>query len=678
MTIHSYYREKMEEVVADRRRRLDAVRTREQALRYVSEVKGKISGCFSPFPDKTPLNAKITGTVEREGIRMEKVIFESRPGFPVTGVLYLPASPADALPAVLGLCGHSKNGKAEPNYQAFCQGLALKGFVVFIIDPISQGERVQYLDTERGQGVDWCCEEHNMLGKQLGLCGDFFGDWLVWDGIRALDYLLERPEVDPSRVGVTGNSGGGTMSTYLHLLDDRPKMTAISCFITSYWHNYNNELPADAEQIPPGILARGCDMADFLIARAPKPVMILGQKNDFFDPRGTREAYEEVRRIYALLGAEEAVRLFIGPDDHGYTQANRQAMYGFFAEHAAVEGGALEPKEVEPLPDAQVWCTKEGQAFRMPGTRKVVEFIQERAETLRAERVTPTAETLIPWLATRLDIPDVVAAPPLRTPKRRVIRDPDNPEILRMVSRFALATEPDVESRLLLIDRKAWYHIPEEKTGLLYVAHLDALDEIKDGLPELHAEGRIFGLDVRGIGEVRPTTCVNIKDYFTPYDTDYFYASTGTMLDSLYLGGKIRDVLAAVALLKESGYESLQLAGRGIGSLVVALAALFCPFVSLIRLLNAPVSYQHGMLAKGLTRWPLSHMVPGALEMFDLPDVYRILAERDFSIINPWDHMFCPLSPEQLAQEASACGLPGSLFAFASPERTGRPMEVVR
>ncbi|MFA7230435.1 MAG: acetylxylan esterase [Victivallaceae bacterium] len=666
--MQQYYDKKVEAAVARRQQRLDAVQTREQALQYIVEVKQKLSKCFGAFPEKTPLNARITGTIELENIRLEKVIFESRPGFPVTGILYLPKNISGKLPAVLGVCGHSDNGKASAAYQSFCQSLALKNFVVFMFDPISQGERVQYLDIDSSQGVRGCCQEHNMMGKQLQLCGEFFGDWRAWDGIRALDYLLSRPEVDSSRVGITGNSGGGTLTTYLNFLDDRPTMAAPGCFITTYQRNYQNELPTDAEQIPPGILAQGCEMADFIIARAPRPMVILGQKNDFFDVRGAQKAYEDAHRIYSLLGAEENIKLSIGPDNHGYSLVNRQTMYSFFTGHAGIAVDAIEPEATKPLSDQELMCTPEGQVCRLAGTRKVVDFIQDKAERLRTERVAPSADSLKQWLNARLNIPEFSRVPEYRTLRGRVFTGENNPDKLNVVNRFAIATEPGIDSCLKFIADSAWFHIPVEEKAVLYVSHLCALSELKSGLQELNADCRIFGLDVRGVGESQPTTCGNYEDYFAPYDFDYFYATTGIMLEDLYLGGKVRDVLAAVALLKAKGYKHIQLAGKGIGSLVAAFAAVICPDINQIRLLNAPISYQHSMIAKGITRWPLSHMIPDSLKTFDLPDVYRILAERDFGIINPWNNTFIPLSAEQIKAEAAICGLPESMFKLIPTE----------
>ena len=252
----------MQEYLVQRVRRLDTMRqhrlqsidSREAAIEYRDEVRRKIRQCFGSEPPRTPLNARTTRSLERNGYTIENVIFESRPGFPVTANLYLPSDRSRPRPAVVGTCGHSDNGKALPAYQAFAQGLVRRGYVVLLYDPIGQGERLQYVDAhgqpQHGIGV----REHLHAGNQQLLVGQFFGAWRAWDGIRALDYLATRPEVNPQHIGITGNSGGGTMTTWLWGLDERWAMAAPSCFVTSFLRNAENELPADIEQSPPHAL----------------------------------------------------------------------------------------------------------------------------------------------------------------------------------------------------------------------------------------------------------------------------------------------------------------------------------------------------------------------------------------------------------------------------------------
>ncbi|MBL8826320.1 MAG: prolyl oligopeptidase family serine peptidase, partial [Planctomycetaceae bacterium] len=320
-----------------------ALKTKADAETYVKSVRAKIQSCFGPWPEKTPLNAKIMGVVERDQYRIEKVMFESRPGFYVTSNLYLPKNRKGPLPGVVGSCGHSANGKAGDTYQSFAQSLAKLGYVVLIFDPIGQGERLQYVDENlkprRGLGTG----EHLYAGNQQFLVGEFFGSWRAWDGIRALDYLLTREEVDPQHVGITGNSGGGTMTTWLCGVDQRWTMAAPGCFVTTFRRNCENELPADTEQCPPRVLSLGLDHADFLAALAPKPVIILAKELDYFDVRGSQEAYERLKHLYTLLGAPDNVALHVGPTGHGYSVENREAMYRWFNRATGNGASSTEP-----------------------------------------------------------------------------------------------------------------------------------------------------------------------------------------------------------------------------------------------------------------------------------------------------------------------------------------------
>ncbi|NDD99963.1 hypothetical protein EB008_06735, partial [bacterium] len=335
---------------------ISKLKSKEDAQQYVLSVRKKIQTCFGSFPAKTPLNARVTGKVERDAYTIEKVLFESRPNFLVSANLYLPKGKKYPLPGVVGSCGHSLNGKAADAYQAFCQGLATMGYVVLIFDPIGQGERVQYGHVEQSKRPRIGVGEHLHGGNQQLLVGEFFGTWRAWDGIRALDYLLTRPEVDPNKVGVTGNSGGGTMTTWLCGVEQRWSMAAPACFVTTFRRNFENELPADSEQCPPRALALNLDHADFLAALAPKPIVILAKEKDFFDVRGSEEAYEKLKKLYSLLGAPENIKLCTGPTEHGYSIENRESMYQWFNGITKTSDLQKEPKVVVEK-DETLWCT---------------------------------------------------------------------------------------------------------------------------------------------------------------------------------------------------------------------------------------------------------------------------------------------------------------------------------
>ena len=362
--VHEFFVKQVREAERESLAKKNALKTKADAEKYVKDVRERIKLSFGKLPKRTPLKPRITGVLKRDGYNVEKLIFESRPGFLVTANLYVPTRRAGSVsarsPAVVGTCGHSSNGKAAGAYQSFSQGLAKQGYVVLIYDPIGQGERSQYVDDHLKDEIRVGTRQHLHAGNQQFLVGEFLGTWRAWDGIRALDYLRTRKEVDPKRIGVTGNSGGGTMTTWLCGVEQRWSMAAPSCFVTTFRRNMENELPADTEQCPPRALALGLDHDDFIAAMAPKPVILLAKEKDFFDVRGSEEAYARLKRLYKLLGHEENIALFTGPTAHGYSQENREAMYRWFNKATGVSKAKKEPA-LKLEKDEDLWCTPKGQ-----------------------------------------------------------------------------------------------------------------------------------------------------------------------------------------------------------------------------------------------------------------------------------------------------------------------------
>jgi dienelactone hydrolase len=601
-----------------------ALKTKADAEAYVQSVRQKIRASFGPFPEKTPLNARVTGTLERKDYKIEKVIFDSRPGFPVTANLYVPTGKKGPLPGVVGSCGHSNNGKAADAYQAFCQGLVKLGYVVLIFDPIGQGERLQYPDEKLHSKVGVGVSEHLLAGNQQFLVGEFFGAWRAWDGIRALDYLLSRPEVDPKHVGITGNSGGGTMTTWLAGVESRWTMAAPSCFVTTFRRNLENELPADTEQCPPRALALGLDHADFLAALAPKPVIILAKEKDFFDVRGSQEAYARLKHLYRLLGAEENVALFVGPTAHGYTQENREAMYRWFNK---ATGGADVAKEPDIVieKDESLWCTPEGQVTKL-NAKSVFAFTQEKSKALAKKRAPRAGESLRKAVAEGLRLPKSEGVPDFRILRGVAGRKYPTPS----ASLYAVETEPGVQALVYRLTEKRHDSRPERgaKRAILYVAHHSSDAELRDEpfvaeLRKAEPEAACYACDVRGIGESRPDTC-GADSFLRPYGADYFCAIHALMLDRPYVGQKTHDVLRVLAWLKSFGHEEVHLAGMGWGTLPATFAALLSAGVVQVTLKGAPASYAEIAETEKYTL-PLSAFVPGVLEKWDLPDCYRAL-----------------------------------------------------
>ena len=204
-----------------------------------------------PLPAKTPLNALITKTITKDKYIVEHIIFESQPGFYVTSSLFIPAGlkKGARVPAVIYCSGHTAEGYRSEVYQHVILNLVSKGFIVFAFDPVGQGERLEYYDTKTGKSViGGPTMEHSYPGAQAFIAGSSQALYMIWDGIRAVDYLVTRKEVDPARIGITGRSGGGTQSAYIAAMDDRIYAAAPENYITNYARLLQSIGPQDAEQ----------------------------------------------------------------------------------------------------------------------------------------------------------------------------------------------------------------------------------------------------------------------------------------------------------------------------------------------------------------------------------------------------------------------------------------------
>ncbi len=613
-----------------------ALRTQSDAEAYVASVRERIRQCFGPFPEKTPLNARVTATVERDAYRIENIIFESRPGFPVTGNLYLPKGRDRPSPGVIGVCGHSLNGKAAEPYQAFAQGLARLGYVVFIFDPLGQGERFQYLGEGLKSRYGGGTSEHNQAGNQLLLTGEFIGSWFVWDGIRALDYLLTRPEVDPAHLGITGNSGGGTQTTWLCGVEPRFTMAAPACFVTTFRRNAENELPADAEQCPPNVMALDLDHSDFLAAMAPRPTLILAKELDYFDARGSEEAAARLRHLHELFGNPDTAALHIGPTYHGYSQENREAMYRFFNGATGVSDARTEPELVIEKDEA-LWATPAGQLGTSGDARTVFSFCRETSQELATSRGTVEGGSLTSAARELLRLPDADG-----TPDYRILRSIGSRQYsAKGYCTYAVETEPGIHALVTRLHDDALMSRPPRgaERAVLYVSHRSADADLRNEplvreLLEAEPDSAFYAMDVRGTGESQPDICGK-GQFARPYGSDYFLAAQSAMVGRPYLGQKVHDVIRVLTWLKNQGHGEIHIAGRGWGALSAAFAALLDPDVSEVTLKQALASYATVAETEDY-RWPYAQLLPDVLRHFDLPDVYRALETRGLRQIEPW------------------------------------------
>lgn len=353
-------------------------------------IRKSFRECVGGIPETGALlHAQITGTISCNGYRIEKVIYQSRPHVYVTANLYVPNQVKAPSAAVLFLCGHWEEGKHAAEYQMVCQQLVDAGLIVLAQDPVGQGERLSYYDPASGKTMVSCCtEEHDYAGFQSMMLGQSIARYFVHDAMRGIDYLCSRPEVDPTRIGVTGNSGGGTQTSLMMLADPRIAAAAPATFVMNRYFYQISGQAQDREQIWHGFTAKGLDHEDILLAAAPKPVLVLAVEHDFFPLESTTRTVERCRRVWKLMGKEENLDFFYDDSDHHYTPLMAQKAAQFFSKHLL--GREYIPCSFEKLqarPKEDMFCTPHGQIRTdIPDGRFIFEENQETLAGLEEAR----------------------------------------------------------------------------------------------------------------------------------------------------------------------------------------------------------------------------------------------------------------------------------------------------
>ena len=633
---------------------LDARKSEVAKISSMADVEGRrrlmrerMVKALGGFPQRTHLNARVVGAVDGDGYRIEKVVFESQPKFFVTANLYLPKQGKPPYPAVLYPLGHESGSKAHATWQQMLVSLAKKGFVALAWDPIGQGERVQLFDEDfSGSKAIQSTTEHTITGVQCLLTGQNLARYTIWDGMRALDYLLSRPEVDAKRVACTGNSGGGTHTAYLSALDDRIGVAAPSCYITSWRRLLRTIGPQDAEQCLPPWIADGLDHPDFIYGMAPKPYLILSAMRDFFSIQGARESYEEARRVYAAIGAEGKIRMVEADDGHGYSKPRRMAAYDWFAKWLkGSEDSAPEP-QAQIRNEEDLWCTPTGQVATSLGGETVFSMNRARAAQIRSVRRKPSAEEVRSRLAFTHPGGDL---------KLRGYGVIDRGT--HRIERLTYESEPGIVVPSLLF-------IPKAATGkaqaAIYVdgrgksaAQADIEDLVKGGLV-------VLAIDARGFGETRVVSRGSGSDW-SRYFGDWDSAMTGLLIGRPLVGMRALDVVRGVDLLAarpEVDAGRIAGFGRDAGGIPLLHAAALDPRIRKVAVEGSLVSYE-SVTNRRMNRGVVEQVIRGVLESYDLPELAASLAPRPVWVVNATDPMGQPLTTAQAEKEyAAAKGAP--------------------
>jgi hypothetical protein len=591
------------------------------------EIRQTLQEILGTFPDRTPLNPQITRTIQRDGYHIEHIIFESQPEFYVTSSLYIPDDLSEPAPAILYVSGHTQDGYRAETYQHKILNLVHKGFIVFAIDPVGQGERLEYVDPETGSSVvGGPTREHSYAGVQAFLTGQSLAGVMTWDGIRAVDYLLTRDEVDPERIGITGRSGGGTQTAYIAAMDDRIYAAAPEAYITNFTRLLQSIGPQDAEQNLPGGIRHGIDHADFLTIRAPKPLLIIATTEDFFSIQGMRESAAEIKSIYEAYGSAEYFDVSEDNGGHQSTQKNREAMYAFFQTHLDNPGNP-DDLEVDIPSDDELRVTETGQISTSLNSETVYSLnraiAEKKIEQLAESRQSPDYHFQnISEIVTHISgfiYPESIPEPAFTG---RIIRDGYT------IEKYFMQGEGDYVIPYLLFK-------PEQPNGkavlYLHPEGKSAVAENEEELDLLISRGfTVLAPDLIGIGEMGEGDLINypaaIKD-FDPVSFDVWIASvlTGRSITGIQASDVVR---LTRHLEKQSDIEEVYGLSYKTLSPILLHASVFEPKITRVALIEPYASYRSLVMQRYYD--PGFHLssVAGSIGEYDLPDLAAALSPR--------------------------------------------------
>lgn len=603
-------------------------KTPEQIAQYQDRLRKQFTQAVGGFPERTPLNGRVVGAVEKTGYRVEKVIFDSQPNHSVTAALFLPDANRfqPPYPGILVPCGHSATGKAMDVYQKACALAALNGLAALIFDPIDQGERHQLID-ENGKGRLSGTSGHNMVAAGSILLGRNTARFEIWDGMRGIDYLQSRPDVDPQRIGCMGNSGGGTQTAYLMSLDERIACASPSCYICSlYGRLIRNYDPQDAEQNIYGQLAWGMDHVDYCMMRAPKPTLLCTATRDYFNIEDAWASFRDAKRLYTRMGFPERMSLVETDEPHGYSLHLRQGAVRWMMRWLLGRDEAItEPADLKVLTEEEIRCTPKGEVLLMEGQRSVYDLNRDCERNLSAKRKqlwdsTPQAD-LLKRIREMTGIREAKALPKLKAEK--IGSEPGNGY---RADHYVLVPEEGIYLPALLFVPQG----EQTRQAVLYV-HSDGKDADIEVPRRLAASGKaVLAVDIRGIGETQSPP----RAYFAMpnhgRDAQDFY--TAYLLGRCYLGMRVEDILACAMWLAQNGSSAkaspVHLVAIGpLGVAALHAAALEPNLFASVKLVRTLTAWSN-VVEQGYVKTPYSCMVHGALTLYDLPDLVGLLGNR--------------------------------------------------
>ena len=602
----------------------EKLETADQIHAYQARLRDFFVQQLGGFPERTPLNARVVGQLDGDGYRIEKIIFQSQPHHHVTAALYLPDN-RPPYPGVVVSCGHSRTAKAADYNQYFGIALARNGIAALCYDPIGQGERSQILNKEGKVRFSNTTREHFLLGVGSILIGTNTARYRIWDGIRAIDYMVGRPDVDPNRIGFTGCSGGGTLTSYVMALDDRVACAVPACYLTTFRRLIETIGPQDAEQNIFGQIAFGMDHPDYVLMRAPRPTLISSTTGDYFDIGGAWNNYRQAKRLYTRLGFPERVDLVEAPGNHGVQPANLVAITRWMRRWLLDQDDAVELKEISAHSEQELQCTEKGQVLLLPNERSVFDLNVEHERRLAIHRNefwknTSQAEAL-------QAVRKAVSVRPLDEIGK--LRMKEVGRVQREgyhIDKIVLHTPSGLPIPALTFHPES----PEDDAYLYLHGEGKQTDGAVGGpIEELVSEGYVVvAIDLRGCGETAAKEQDDLLGDWRTYFLSY-------LLGQSVLGLQTEDALACgrwVANYETKQPRRVHLVGIGSAGVPALHAAALEPELFATVKLRKTIPSWSMIIGQHAPKDVLSSTVHGALRIYDLPNLVELLETDGISI----------------------------------------------
>lgn len=623
---------------------------------YRAKVKKRFLKAIGGLPEKrTPLNAQCTDTIDRGNYLIEKIIYQSLPEFYVTSALYLPKDITEPTPAVVFVHGHSDLGKSYPVYQAVCVDLVNNGFAVFAIDPPGQGERFQYFDPQKKERIiGGCTTEHTYAGLQFVIRGASLARHFIWDVMRGLDYLETRPEVDNQRIGLTGNSGGGTQSCLLMMSESRLAAAMPCTFVMTLESYMKTGQPQDSEQIIQGAMAYGPDHDDYLTAMAPKPVLVGAAAYDYFPIEGAKEAVRRAKKIYSLYDAEDKVDITIASTRHAYSPYLREACVNWYKKHFRNEKPDFETGKPETLPEEELWCTPNGQVLgQFPNSKTVFDLNKtygDRKSTL--PKLMPESD----FEKRRDEMRNAVLEVLGITDENRDY--PVHPRIIAenvvdgyQTEKIFFFSTPDIVVTGVIIHPQG-DSVEQTDLVLLENGTKDIPENINLLESFLQKTHRVFVFDVRGIGAVEARQIIDKAKGI--HNAEYKFGCDAMMLGKSTLGLRVFDVLRGYDYLcTRNDVDKIGLFGIGTGAFFAYFAAAIEDGFEDLTFVDLLYSYCHLAQTRYYKRklYNLRVIAYGICKKFDIVDLLPCFFPRQTRFICPRDAKGEPLTEEEFTDK---------------------------